>query len=1366
MKDPGLLCVMLGTVLVFGVLTPLRGADLSFGDEFFEKHIRPILATECYKCHGAEKQKGGLRVDYRDGLLKGGESGAAITPGKGAGSLLIRALQHEVKDLEMPKDGAKLDDTILRQFVQWVDMGAPDPREKLPTASDVARASSWEAIRDQRRQWWSFQPITKPAVPVPRNSDWSDHPVDRFILTRLEEQKLKPAEDTDPRTLIRRLSFVLTGLPPKPGEVEAFVKECSPAVKGSALRVPRSALESLVDRLLTSPQFGERWARHWMDWMRYTETHGSEGDPAIPHASYYRDYLIRALNADVPVDQLILENIAGDLLPKPRINRESGIVESTLGIAQYRFVQHGFTPTDVLDEQVRFTDEQIDVLSKAFLGLTVNCARCHDHKFDAISQKDYYALYGVMASCHPATITVDTPEKLATNKVAIAEVKSRLRQAIASQWLEAIDSVPARMKSGEGRWKEAISQAEKERQSPLRPWQRVRELDGEAFHATWQRVRDEYLASADAVKKRQTQAWPLHLDLTGPDAQAWFRHGNGLPDKPSMAGDFAVQPSGSSVITDIYPGGVYTHLLSTKHNGVLTSPRFKLDSRQLYIRIAGDDGAMVRYVVQNYPRTGTVFPISKLNGGEWRWVKWDVDYWRGDTMYLEATTAADQPVTVNLDAKRSWFGVREALLVNEGQEPPRDEPAEVLAPLFESSEPHITSAEDVAGRYAEALRQCVEAWQGGATSDAQAMFLGFFVRKGLLPNTVEELPRTKDLITEYRRLEEQIPVPTRAPGILEADAFDQSLFVRGNHKQPADPVERRFLEVIDSKLFHSQQSGRLELAREFVRQDNPFTARVMVNRLWHHVFGRGLVGTTDNFGRLGDKPTHPDLLDYLASRFQAEGWSMKSMIRLLVTSRVFQLDAKPSPEAEDRDPANLLLSHANVRRLEAEAIRDSLLEVSGRLDRTLFGGSVGGDSPRRSVYIRIIRNQLDPFLSAFDAPAPITTKGRRDVTNVPGQSLMLMNDPFVIATADSWVERLISSGTDEERVSRMFEQAFARPASAGELTEAQSYLAESRTRYEKARVQLESVEAELTRARKGMDVLTARVRDRLVGAKNPEGKATLMTQPVALWDFEKDAKDQAGETHGELKGNARIESGALVVDGNGSYFQSARLTFDARAKTLMAWVQLDTLDQAGGGVMSILTPNGVIFDSIVYAEKGPREWVPGSNNFKRSEKLDGAKEDLAAKEPVLMAIAYDLDHHVRAYRNGVPYGKTYVASDLMEFKAGDTVVTLGVRHLPATGNRMLKGRILEARLYDRALSGEEIAAIYRGDGTFVSPARIAEAMTGAERTEKQRLDGELERLEAALKESQLALPKGDVNRQVWRDFAQALFNMKEFIYLR
>ncbi len=942
--------------------------------EFFEQKIRPVLVAECYECHCATKHKGGLRLDYRGGWQAGGDSGDAIVPGDAGASLLIRSIRHEEPDLKMPAKAPKLDDKVISDFEKWVDMGAPDPRDEPP--ADPAAKPTWEQTLAARKTWWSLQPVEKPAVPDVKNRAWSEHPVDRFLLAKMEARGLAPAPDADAHAIVRRLTFALTGLPPTADEIH-------------------ETYEQTIDRLLASPRFGEHWARHWMDLMRYAETHGSENDPEIPQAWRYRDYLIRAFNADVPADQLIREHLAGDLLAQPRMN-PAGFNESLLGIAQFRLVEHGFQPVDTLDDQVKAVDNQIDVVSKAFQALTVSCARCHDHKFDAVSQRDYYALYGIFASCRPAQVTIDAPEVQDKNRAELETLHARIKAALADAWTDAAPKIDAE------------------------------------FPAAWERLRAQSADAAEFNRENFYLAW----NLAGDDYARWFAAGAGLEKRPFHAGEFSVEPQGDRILSGIHPGGALTHRLSGKHGGLLSSPRFKIETDSISVRAAGGRGAAVRVIVDNYPLPiNPIFPKAPLDKEEPGWIRLDTAYRKGSWAYIEFGTRDDLTRPLNEKTKarphadgRSWFGV-EKVVFHDGKEPPKDESFALSAKS--ATEPGIGCQ--------RAFADAVAAWKEDRITEPQRALLDAAVRGGVLPVTLAELEKVRPLVAEYRRLEAEIATPQRAPGVLEADSYDAPLLPRGDHTKPGEAVPRGYLAVFGHAPYRTAQSGRLELADEITSSRNPLTARVMVNRIWHWLFGRGLAPTVDNFGRLGERPTHPELLDFLAARFVEHGWDIKETIRFLVTTRAFQMSSAPSPRADEIDPANEWLSHMRVRRLEAEAIRDSLLAVSGELDFTMFGKSVGAGEPRRSIYLEVRRTNLDAFLQVFDAPKPFTTLGRREATNVPAQSLALLNSPFVIDRAKNWARTMVNEDV-EARIRHMFTTAFARPPDAEELAASRNYL--------------------------------------------------------------------------------------------------------------------------------------------------------------------------------------------------------------------------------------------------------------------------------------------------------------------------------------
>lgn len=1323
---------MVATALIAaGAVSPsARAATVSAADaEFFERKIRPILVSECYECHGAQKPKGGLRLDYRDGWMKGGESGPVIIPGKANESLLIQSIQHTHSELKMPKKRAKLSDAVIEDLITWVNKGAPDPRDNPPSES---AAASWDEVLAVRKQWWSFQPVKEPAVPKVKDAKWSSEPVDRFILAKLEEKGLAPAKPTDKRTLIRRATFVLTGLPPTPEEVNAFLADTSP-----------KAFEKVVDRLLASPAFGEQWARHWMDLMRYAETHGSEGDPEIREAWRYRDYLIRALNADVPIDQLIKEHIAGDLLAQPRINAAEGLNESRIGIASLRLNEHGFQPVDTLDEQVKTVDNQIDVVTKAFQGLTVSCARCHDHKFDPVSQKDFYAMFGVLASSRPAQVMVDAPEVLNKNKAELAALKAQVKSALADVWLKYVaEELPAKLKQNQNGWAQSVPAelkgleqkvsgleavararvleargknataatlvqplaqwtfdgdakdtkgnlngelrggavikngrlvlngaeafmesvplkqdlrektmeawvylsnleqraggvvttesvggrmfdalvfAEKEsrnwvpgsdnfkrsmtlggiaetakpdevvhvavtyaadgritfyrngvpygssytlaeRQSelatfeagkahvllgrrhtgggsaflkgeieearvynralttsevaasftagpggvsdaemiaamkpeektayeadskrlaalkqqqaaeaakladvrgafddagrnefnPLHAWVKFNGLGEQALAEKWSAWKEKQKSESAARKEANAKSFSVKWDLASGDDEQWFREGQNLSAKATQPGEFELEAAGEKAVGGIYSSGVYSHLLTQKHGALFTSPRFKIETDYISMKALGGGGAMVRVIVDNYPLpSNPIYPKAILTKDEPGWVQIDTAYRKGSWAYLEFGTYEDltRPLTPkdSVVNGRSWFGVEKVVFHN-AKEVPKDEVMPALA-LSEAVAPK--DAEALVKSYQAALMAAIGAWKGGAMTEPQRALLDYFVRHGLLPNEVEKLSgRAAELVAQYRKLESEVPVARRAPGVIEAAGLDAPFMPRGDHLKPGEPVPRGFLQVLGKAEFglHKPQSeatpsGRLQLAESIADAKNPLTARVMANRIWYHLFGKGIVGTVDNFGRLGEQPTHQELLDHLALQLVRNGWSTKKMVKALLLTQTWQQNSEASEKAKQVDAANDLLSHARVRRIEAENIRDSLLAVPGKLEARQFGVPVGNNAPRRSVYLVIRRNNLNPFLEVFDAPKPFTTLGRRDTTNVPAQSLALLNDPFVIGLAKDWARAMIQRDEPEDaRIQRMFEMAFARTPSAQELQQCREYL--------------------------------------------------------------------------------------------------------------------------------------------------------------------------------------------------------------------------------------------------------------------------------------------------------------------------------------
>ncbi len=1051
--------------------------------EFFENRIRPVLAQECYECHStATKQKGGLRLDTRAGWQVGGESGPAIVPGDARASLLLQSIRHDDDDLKMPKAGAKLDPAVIADFERWVALGAPDPRDHPPSAEQIKGDTNWAAIAARRARWWSFQPVTNSPAPD-AGLDWSAHPVDRFLRAEQEKTKLVPADDADVWTVLRRLQYLLIGLPASAAERAAFAEQWS-------RQGADQAVATRVDALLASPHFGERWARHWMDWFRYSEGYGGQGDPVIENAHEYRDYLIRALNANVPYDQLIREHLAGDLLPNPRLDPGGSLNESRIGTAQFRFVEHGFFPVDALDELVKFTDNQVDVVTKATLGLTVSCARCHDHKFDAISQRDYHALFGIFASSRPAQRPLIRPHVITAKRPELQRQRAHLADALKSHWLaEATpENIGARLAAWTAEREKAArtnpapkakAAAEKENSAKAKA-KRVPPVPPTALLYAWEKWREEGevapLWSAHAAKLATLRAEAAaHNDSI--TQRTWdFRPG--LPaDWQSADGELRRVPAGElglatgekPGVLSILPAGVLSFTASAFETASIASDDFLIGDGALAVEWTGAGLAWARLAPENFPMANNLAGIygqfSTGNSGRMQTAHWRTTFWRENRGYLQimtrhAATAPPRPsgdegddyVTSNVDPRGSWFHVTRIRRLKE----PTDKLQPVqfsIAPLLEAGTDATAPADRAAlvAAYASAIRRVLNRWGSPEFTDEDAHFLTDCLEARLLPGGREEgSPEVKDAFAALKTTEDTFAALAHraAPGVVESKGFDQPLYPRGNHLAPGAPVPRAFLAALGGRPYALENtSGRLQLAGQLTRPDNPLFARVIANRIWHYVFGRGLVGTPDNFGRTGAPPTHPELLDHLASRLATRGWDLKEMLRHLLTTRTFRLASAAPAASTTADPANRLLSHAHVRRFDGEIVRDHLLAVAGNLDLRMFGPSQNEKSApkadvRRGVYLRARRTGLNELMATFDVPMPATTRGARDTTTTPSQAISLLNSPFVLHQAQSWAERAANTAGDGNApaaLRQLIESAYSRPATDAELAELSAY---------------------------------------------------------------------------------------------------------------------------------------------------------------------------------------------------------------------------------------------------------------------------------------------------------------------------------------
>ena len=941
----------------------------------FNQHIRPILSSNCYVCHGPDisTREAGLRLDLRDSAIVILESGvAAVVPGDHASSELIRRISTTNEDDRMPPAAMKktLSENEIALLKRWIDQGA-----------------EW-------KKHWSFEPVTAPIPPSVFKRKFIDNDVDRFIVKRLEQEGIKPAPRTAKESLIRRLSFVLTGLPPTPEGVEAFVRDTSP-----------DAYEKLVDRMLASPHFGERWARHWMDVVRYADTKGHEFDYPVVGAWQYRDYLIRAFNQDVPYDQMLTEHLAGDLLTDPRMHEEKGFNESVLATAFFALGEGKHSPVDLTIDEAERINNIIDVTSKTFQGLTVSCAQCHDHKFDPIPTADYYSWYGIVKSTRFGLHAANEDAQVQDLVGELEALHIKLKKQVADQWKKEVKSEDSPL-----------------RVSVLQP------VPG--------------LSDVLAQYGDSTVAYALG-DFKGGTFDGWTTSGSAFGRKP-VGGDILVD----SVGTIVSLGGTRASSsgVSRKLMGSLRSPDFRIEHDYITVRAAGMKSVM-RVVIDNFQLIR--YPIyggleQELESDEVKDYLIDVAMWKGRPAYIEFLPAWDRGEQFYADSS-SYIEVEHVYAHSD-----------VLKEVSVSKSNSFLSMVDPA----EAL-SALERWGRGESTSADIHVLNALLRRGTLSATAPEVTRLVEEITE---INSALPDPDLIGGVVDGIGTDHPVFVRGSIQTPsAEAVPRRALTVYNEEQapFNAKGSGRLEWAASMTDSANPLTARVMVNRIWHHVFGRGLVETVDNFGVQGKMPTHPELLDYLATQFVEEGWSVKAIVRDMVLSQAFQRSVEASEESRARDPENLLLQHYPMRRLEAEAIRDAMLSVSGRLNTRMYGegvpvylspfmtgrgrprtsGPIDGEG-RRSIYIGLRRNFLPPMMLTFDMPIPFTTFGKRNTSTVPAQSLTLLNDPFVENQAEHWALELASLKELDasQRIEIMYRTAFSREANEEEVADGLQFL--------------------------------------------------------------------------------------------------------------------------------------------------------------------------------------------------------------------------------------------------------------------------------------------------------------------------------------
>jgi hypothetical protein len=874
-------------------------------EAYFETNVRPLLVEHCVSCHGPDEQSGELRLDRRSGIEKGGGSGRVVVPGKPSESSLIRAIGYSDLSMQMPPDG-KLPNAAIDVLTHWVETGGYWPEET--EAADAAETlSPAERIDDMRQSHWAYRSIETVEPPTVQNTDWASQPLDQFVLSRLEAVGLNPSEPADRRTLIHRAYFTLLGLPPTFEEVESFIADQSP-----------HAFEKLVDSLLDNQHYGERWARHWMDIARYADTTGymaGSRETRYPYAYTYRDYVIDAFNDDKPYDQFIVEQLAADCLPNAQSNPESLAAIGFLTVGR-RF----------MNRQPDIIDDRIDVVMRGFLGMTVACARCHDHKYDPIPTADYYSLYGVFAS-------TDEPEELpllgqpqpskAYN--AFLEEQKKKQQEV-DDWLEETrvkteDELRSRVADYLVYFSKTLPQYDNKnvkrqgKRGPLRP---------EAIKR-WQDYLATYKTSPHAI-------WSL-----------WHQLASIAPDQFSQQSAAIFANASDESLKNVSPRLV---------SALRADPPKTMDDAALRI---GDE--------------------------------------------IESVYAA-------------W------VKANEGEEKPsrleNDADEVIRQELFHSESPTSLTSQQMIAHLDQGQRNKYNA-----------------------------------MISKVKGVEVSHPgAPARGMVLVDKKKpVDPVIFRRGQPGNRGDKVPRRFPQVlahVDGGQPFANGSGRLELAQAIANPKNPLTARVIVNRVWQHQFGEGLVRTASDFGSRGETPSHPELLDYLSAEFMADGWSIKRLQRRIMLSSTWRQSSGFRQVAHDKDPENRLLWRMPRRRMEFEPLRDRLLVAAGRLDLSIGGRSVmiHQDAVRRALYAYIDREDVPGLLASFDLPSPDASQSIRAQTTVPQQALFLMNAKFVIEQAKALADRTADQSDKESRVRSLYRIALARNPDRSELDNAIAFVSD------------------------------------------------------------------------------------------------------------------------------------------------------------------------------------------------------------------------------------------------------------------------------------------------------------------------------------
>ncbi|MCC6395240.1 MAG: DUF1549 domain-containing protein [Bryobacterales bacterium] len=1043
---------------------PLRAATPD-ASEFFEKNIRPVLARQCLACHSSPTSPmGGLRLDTREAILKGGSRGPAVSPGKPAESLLLSAVR-QTGALRMPPSG-KLKDAEIAALTEWIAMGAP-------------WGAKAHASKEPPKKYWAFLPAHEPPLPEVHNAAWVKSPMDRFILSALEAKGLAPAPPADKRTLIRRATFDLTGLPPTPREVRAFLEDTRP-----------DAFARVVDRLLDSPHYGERWGRHWLDVARYADSNGLDENLVYRHAFRYRDYVIRAFNKDKPFDLFLKEQLAGDLLPGPASDQESFERWTATG-----FLSLGakmLAEDDPVKMQMDIVDEQMDTTVRTFLGLTIGCARCHDHKFDPIPQADYYSLAGifkssktmenfkVVAQWHEYVLApAPEREKLQQHKAKIEAKNKEIGQISSAENKKLIDEA----RSHVGAYLLAAGDVLRYEETPLRPAASGGKIPPTAIRRT--------AGSFDRGNAPRTLEKEKSNVPNGAKGPFFAEYDVTVPHPGDYQLDFLEEEVGAGTVDIQVNGtlelrgqrGVENRQASPDAGGWSVKGVLPLKAGNNTIRLEHKsrfpyyEALLLTALPKGAPAPRSRVQISRqygINPGFLaNWVE-EVRRSKGaPNSVLFALLAYSQKGTLSGDALVGWTS-----------------PA---AERFRGFNPK--TRQELAARYEELFHEADREWQKALSergdTPAPKVERNAVNREEGLPNAQLEAFRglayakagpfaapldardyysqsaraqIDQLEKERKELEQSTPDLPRAMGVTEGEVADIPIHLRGSHWTLGQVVPRRFPRVIageNQPPIPPTGSGRLQLAEWMAKPENPLTSRVFVNRVWRWHFGRGIVPSVDNFGRLGEQPLNQPLLDWLSLRFVEQGWSIKKLHRLIMLSSTYQMSSAYSPHAAEVDPEDTLMWRAARQRLEAESIRDAVTAVTGVIDfhaggslltykdreyvsNTARRGGADYDLPRRAVYLPVVRSSMYEMFQAFDLPDPSTANGDRHSTVIAPQALFMMNADLVLNATHTMAEKLLadSSLDDAARIREVYERALARPPAAKDIDRALTFIAQ------------------------------------------------------------------------------------------------------------------------------------------------------------------------------------------------------------------------------------------------------------------------------------------------------------------------------------